>query len=174
MTFIKTATPLSMHINDGFSIEATAKVIRSHVLGMYVPSLFSGYLLDRFGTVKTMSAGAAALAGACVVALQGHSYLHYWYSLILLGIGWNFLYVGGTTMLTLTYSMSERFRAQAVNEFSVFGVSATASLLAGTVIHYFGWSVLVTLPLVPLAMTLVALFVVRQDGLLQRQTPGSV
>lgn len=170
MTLIMTATPISMHVHDGFAIEATANVIRSHVLGMYLPSLFSGFLMDRFGTVKIMIAGALALTGACIVGLQGHTYLHYWYALILLGVGWNFLYVGGTTMLTLTYSMSERFRAQAINEFAVFGISAAASLLAGAVIHYYGWTMLVTLPLLPLGLVLLGLFVVRQDRLLRRRS----
>ena len=168
MTLLMTATPISMHVNDGFGIEDTANVIRSHVLGMYLPSLFAGFLMDRFGTVKIMVAGVLALTGASFIGLHGHSYLHYWYSLILLGVGWNFLYVGGTSMLTLTYSMSERFMAQAINEFTVFGTSATASLLAGVVIHYFGWNLLVTLPLRPLALVFVGLFLIRRDRLLRR------
>ncbi len=174
MTLLMTATPISMHVNDGFTIEATANVIRNHVLGMYLPSLFSGFLMDRFGTVRIMIVGALALIGACAIGLQGHSYLHYSYALVLLGVGWNFLYVGGTTMLTLTYSMSERFRAQAINEITVFGTSATASLLAGVVIHYYGWNLLVMLPLVPLALVLICLFVVRQDGLLRRPSVRQV
>ncbi|MEQ9563459.1 MAG: MFS transporter [Woeseiaceae bacterium] len=168
MTLLKTATPISMHVNDGFPIDETARVIRAHVLGMYVPSLFSGYLMDRIGPVRIMMAGVIALACASLVALQGHAYLHYWYSLILLGIGWNFLYVGATTMLTLTYAAGERFRAQAINEFTVFGTSATASLLAGTVLYYFGWSTLIILPLLPLALVLAGLFVVRRNHLLRR------
>jgi hypothetical protein len=83
-------------------------------------------------------------------------------------MGWNFLYVGGTTMLTLTYSANERFRAQAINEFTVFGTSATASLLAGTVLYYFGWSTLVGLPLLPLVLVLAGLFLVRRNHLLHR------
>lgn len=168
MTLLMTATPLSMHINDGFPIEETSRVIQAHVLGMYVPSLFSGFLMDRFGSARIMMAGVIGLGAACLVALQGHAFTHYWYALVLLGVGWNFLYVGGTTMLTLTYSMSERFRAQAINEFVVFGTSATASLLAGTVIHYFGWSILVTIPLLPLLVVMAGLVLVRRDGLLRR------
>ncbi len=171
MTLIMTATPLSMHINDGFSIEDTAQIIRSHVLGMYVPSLFSGFLIERLGTVRMMSAGAFALLIASLIGMQGHTYLHYWYALILLGVGWNFLYVGGTTMLTLTYSMNERFKAQAVNEFTVFGTSATASLLAGTVIHLYGWYTLVVVPLPLLLLTLASLFLVRHDPLVKRLAP---
>lgn len=171
MTLIMTATPLSMHIKDGFSIEQTAQVIRSHVLGMYLPTLVSGYLMDRLGTVRMMSVGAVGLLAACIVALQGQSVMHYWYALVLLGIGWNFLYVGGTTMLTLTYTIGERFKAQAVNEFSVFGTSATASLLAGTVIFFFGWTTLVLIPLPLLLILSIGLFVIRRDARAGRLRP---
>ncbi len=171
MTLIMTATPLSMHINDGFSLEQTAGIIRSHVLGMYVPSLFSGFLIERLGTVRMMSFGGVALILASVFGMQGHTYMHYWYALVFLGVGWNFLYVGGTTMLTLTYSMNERFKAQAFNEFTVFGISATASLLAGTVIHLYGWFTLVIVPLPLLVLTLASLFFVRRDPLLRRLAP---
>ena len=171
MTLIMTATPLSMHIDDGFSLEETAGIIRSHVLGMYVPSLFSGFLIERLGTVRMMSIGGLALIVASVIGMQGHTYVHYWYALVLLGVGWNFLYVGGTTMLTLTYSMNERFKAQAVNEFTVFGISAIASLLAGTVIHLYGWYTLVLLPLPLLALIMSGLFLVRREPLVRRLAP---
>jgi predicted MFS family arabinose efflux permease len=173
MTLIMTATPLRMHINDGYSLEKTAGIIRSHVLGMYVPSLFSGFLIERLGTVRMMSSGALALIIASAIGMQGHTYIHYWYALVLLGVGWNFLYVGGTTMLTLTYSMNERFKAQAVNEFTVFGISATASLLAGTVIHLYGWYTLVIVPLPLLVLALASLFFVRRDPLVRRLAPKS-
>lgn len=173
MTLIMTATPLSMHIKDGFSLDETAHIIRSHVLGMYVPSLFSGFLIEKLGTVRMMSFGALALVIASLIGTQGHSYLHYWYALVLLGIGWNFLYVGGTSMLTVTYSMNERFKAQAVNEFTVFGTSATASLLAGTVIHLYGWYSLIIVPLPLLILILTSLFLVRHDPLVRRLVPKS-
>jgi len=171
MTLIMTATPLSMHINDGFSLEETAQIIRSHVLAMYVPSLFSGILIERLGIVRMMSIGGLALVIASMIGIQGHTYMHYWYVLVMLGVGWNFLYVGGTTMLTLTYSMNERFKAQAVNEFTVFGTAATASLLAGTVIHLYGWYTLALLPLPLLLLTLSSLFFVRGDSLVRRLAP---
>jgi len=168
MTLIMTATPLSMHINDGYSLEQTAHVIRSHVLAMYLPSLVTGLLLERLGISRLMTVGAMALTCACFIGLQGQSVTHYTFALVLLGVGWNFLYVGGTTMLTLTYSMSERFKAQAVNEFSVFGTSATASLLAGTVMYMYGWYTLVLVP-VPLLITILAgLYFVRHDPRLRR------
>jgi len=172
MTFVMTATPLSMHVHDGHSLEVTASVIRGHVLGMYVPSLFTGFLIERYGTVKIMTSGALALLAACVVGLQGQSVMHYWYALVLLGVGWNFLYVGGTTMLTYTYRMNERFKAQAVNEFCVFGTSAMGSLLAGTIIHAYGWFTLVTIPLLPLMLVLYGLFIVRKNAQVQRVAPS--
>lgn len=168
MTLVMTATPLSMHINDGYSIEQTASVIRAHVLGMYVPSLVSGFLIERLGVTRMMFFGALGLLATSIVALQGQSVSHYWGALILLGVGWNFLYVGGTTMLTYTYSKSERFQAQAANEFLVFGTSAVASLLAGTVMHYFGWSRLMFVPIPILLIIFTALLLVRRDPLLRR------
>lgn len=168
MTLIMTATPLSMNVHDGYSLEVTAGVIRSHVLAMYVPSLISGFLIERIGTVKMMGAGALALIAACVVGLQGHEVIHYWYTLVLLGIGWNFLYIGGTTMLTYTYRSQERFTAQGVNELCVFGTSAAASLLAGTVIHFYGWFTLVILPAPVLILILIGLFIVRRNTLVRR------
>lgn len=168
MTLIMTATPLSMHLNDGYSIEATSSVIRDHVLAMYVPSLAAGFLIDRVGVTRLMLVGAAGLLATSLIGLQGHSLLHYWWALVLLGIGWNFLYVGGTTLLTYTYSLAERFRAQAVNEFLVFGISATASLLAGTVMFYFGWTTLMLIPMPLLAAICAALLWTRRDPLLRR------
>lgn len=167
MTLIMTATPISMHINDGHSLEQTANVIRYHVLGMYVPSLVSGFLIERLGVVRMMFAGAFTLLLTSLIGLQGQTVLHYWWALLLLGVGWNFVYVGGTTMLTYTYSLRERFRAQAVNEFLVFGTAATASLLAGTVMHYFGWLRLMLIPVPILIIVCLALLFVRRDGLLR-------
>ena len=169
MTLVMTATPISMHVNDGHSLEQTTAVIRAHVLGMYVPSLVSGFLIERLGVARMMLAGAVILLGTSIIGLQGQSVLHYWWALVLLGVGWNFLYVGGTTMLTYTYSMEERFRAQAVNEFLVFGTAATASLLAGTVMHYFGWLRLMLIPIPILILVCVALLMVRRDSLLHRR-----
>ena len=168
MTFIMTATPLSMHVHDGFSLAVTADVISSHVLAMYLPSLISGFLIERRGTIRMMGLGALALIVASIVGLQGHEVVHYWYTLVLLGVGWNFLYIGGTTMLTYTYKPQERFAAQGLNEFSVFGASALASLLAGTVIHFYGWFTLVILPIPLLLLVLIGLFAVRGNVLVRR------
>jgi MFS family permease len=167
MTLIMTATPLSMHINDGYSLEQTAAVIRAHVLGMYVPSLAAGFLIEKLGVTRLMFVGAMGLLATSIIGLQGHSFMHYWWALLVLGVGWNFLYVGGTTLLTYTYSMEERFSAQAVNEFLVFGTSATASLLAGTVMHFFGWTTLMWVPIPILVAICIALLAVRKDPLLR-------
>lgn len=168
MTLVMTATPLSMTVNDGMPLALTASVIRAHVLAMYVPSLVSGFLIEKLGVVRMMFVGALALIATSVVGLQGHTLLHYWWALVLLGVGWNFMYVGATTMLTYTYSIAERYRAQGINEFLVFGSSATASLLAGTVMHYFGWFRLMLIPFPVLLLICVALFVVRKQALLRR------
>jgi len=168
MTLVMTATPLSMKINDGYSLAETAGVIRAHVLAMYIPSLVSGFLIEKLGVVRMMFVGVLAFAATSVVGLQGHAVLHYWWALVLLGVGWNFLYVGATTMLTYTYSIAERYRAQGLNEFLVFGSSATASLLAGTVMHYFGWLRLMLIPFPVLLVVCVALFMVRRQALLKR------
>lgn len=169
MTLVMTATPLGMHVNDGYSLEQTAGVIQAHVLGMYVPSLVAGFLIERVGVIRMMFVGALGLLAASIVGLQGHTVSHYWWALVLLGVGWNFLYVGGTTMLTYTYSMAERFRAQAVNEFLVFGTSAIASLLAGTVMHFYGWGPLMLIPMPILIIVCIALIAVRGNPLLPRK-----
>jgi hypothetical protein len=166
MTLVMTATPISMHITDGYSLENVATVIQIHVLGMYVPSLVAGFLIERIGVTRLMFLGALGLLATSIIGLQGHSVLHYWWALLLLGIGWNFLFVGGTTMLTYTYSMAERFRAQAVNEFLVFGASATASLAAGSVLYFFGWNTLMLVPIPMLLIISFALIWVRNNPLL--------
>ena len=166
MTLVMTATPISMHIYDGHTIEQTANVIRAHVLGMYVPSLFSGFLIQWLGVTRLMYAGAVILLATSIIGLQGQSVLHYGWALVMLGVGWNFMYVGGTTMLAYTYTLEERFRAQAVNEFLVFGSSAATSLLAGTMMHLFGWTTLMLIPMPILLAVGVALLMVRRNPVL--------
>lgn len=170
MTFIMTATPLSMHVVDGYSMEATANVIRSHVLAMYIPSLLSGFLIEKFGLSRIMMMGALGLFLASIAGLSGQSIFSYWVALVLLGIGWNFLYVGSTTMLTYTYKPNERFKAQGINEFCVFGVSALGSLLAGTIMYLYGWYTLVLIPIPFLIMIAVGLRMTKNETNLLLQT----
>lgn len=158
MTLIMTATPLDMHLAHGFSMADTSAVIRGHVLAMYLPSLVAGPLIAALGAPRVMLIGVVALLGTVFVGLQGQAYAHYWWALVLLGVGWNLLFVGGTALLMQTYRPNERYRAQAINEFSVFGASALASLLAGSAMHLLGWDALlltVTPVLVALLLALV-------------------
>jgi len=157
MTFVMTATPLSMHAVDGHNIAETASVIRAHVIAMYLPSLISGPLIGRFGALKLMTVGALAMLLTIGIGLSGQQVMHYWGALMVLGIGWNFLFVGGTTLLVSNYRQSEKFSAQAVNEFSVFGVSAVASLLAGVVIVQWGWPTLLLSATPAIALMLMAI-----------------
>ena len=147
MTLIMTATPLSMHIADDHSLEATGWVITSHIGAMYAPSLFSGFLIVRFGCRLIMIAGVITMSLSLMLGLQGQAVTHYWLSLVALGVGWNFLYVGDTTLLTRYYWPEERFKAQAFNEFCVFGVAALASLASGAALHYLGWRWLLIVPM---------------------------
>ncbi len=142
MSFVMTATPVSMHVMDDFSIEATAWVIQSHVMAMFIPSLFTGFLISRYGLTRVMLSGIVLMTVCVALAQVDRRFLHYWAGLVLLGAGWNFLFIGGTILLTRCYSPAERFKAQAVNDFAVFGFQALASLSAGTVIFMAGWEVL--------------------------------
>jgi predicted MFS family arabinose efflux permease len=142
MTYVMTATPLSMTVGIGYSLQEASDVIRAHVIAMYLPSLITPWLITTLGLSRVMALGTITLAATLGIGLLGHHLMHYWFSMVMLGIGWNFLFVGGTTQLVQSYHPSERFRAQALNDFSVFSASAAASLLAGVVLYYFGWSVL--------------------------------
>lgn len=149
MSFIMTATPISMHVVSHHSVEATTLVIQSHVLAMFLPSLASGHLIARFGERLIMLWGTALLAICVAISVTGHQVMHYWWGLVVLGVGWNFLFVAGTTLLTKSLDEADRHRGQAINEFTVFGAQALASLLAGFAVQAVGWVAinLVTLPL---------------------------
>ncbi len=150
MSFIMTATPISMHVVDGHDEVATARVIQVHLFGMYLPSLASGWIIAKFGDGPVIVAGTLLMAGCVAIAmLAGHSVLHYGWALGVLGLGWNLLFIASTTMLTKTYRARERVQAQTLNDFLVFGAQAMASLLAGLAVTTIGWERLnlATLPL---------------------------
>ena len=161
MVLVMTATPVSMHVVDGHSLAESAAVVQAHVLAMYLPSLATGYLVARFGAGFVMAVGALVLALAVAAGFLGREVMHYAVAMIALGVGWNFLYVGGTVLLSLAHRPQERFQAQAVNDFSVFGVSAVGSLSAGAMMHWFGWHGVLSAALVPVVAVVVALAVVR-------------
>lgn len=139
MSLIMTATPLELHTVRGYDLADTAFVIQSHVIAMFVPSLFSGFLIERFGAPRIILAGAALLATTIAGSLITEHFVHYWGALVLLGVGWNLQFVGSTVLLTGVYREEERFKVQAVNDFTVFGVQAVASLSAGALLFAVGW-----------------------------------
>jgi len=158
MSFIMTATPISMHVVDGHDAVATARVIQVHLLGMYLPSLASGWIIAKFGDRPVIVAGTLLMGGCvAIAAFAGHAVLHYGWALGVLGLGWNLLFIAATTMLTKTYRARERVQAQTLNDFLVFGAQAVASLLAGLAVTTLGWEKLnlATLPL--LAAVLIAM-----------------
>lgn len=138
MILAMTATPLAMiHHQHGLATAAT--VIQLHTLGMFLPSFFTGDLIARFGVVRVMLAGVVLLLGHVLAALSGTQFLSFAGALILLGVGWNFLYVGGTTLLTRTYTAQEAARAQATNDMTIFAVGLACSLGAGALLDTLGW-----------------------------------
>ncbi len=143
MSLVMTATPLNMHELCGFDLVSTKRVIQGHIASMFLPSLFGGFLIKRFGIGRILLAGACLYLVMMAIGLAGQELIHFWGTLILLGIGWNFLFVGGTALLPIAYRATERFKAQAINDFVVFGVQATASLGAGWLLFGFGWTVLI-------------------------------
>ncbi|MCS6947016.1 MAG: MFS transporter [Steroidobacteraceae bacterium] len=165
MSFIMTATPISMHEIDGFSSGATSAVITGHLLGMYLPSLATPFLVRWLGLRGMMLTGIAAMT-ACVsiAALLGHHFHHYFVGLFLLGAGWNLMFVAATTQLTRCYAPSERFRAQGFNDLLVFGTQALASLGAGAAIQSLGWVALNLWSLPPLVLAAVAVLALSRAG----------
>jgi MFS family permease len=152
MNLLMTATPLAMGF-CGLGYDASATVISSHVVAMFAPSFFTGHLIKRFGVLQVMTAGVACMLGCIGVALSGQMLTHFWWALVLLGIGWNFMYIGGTTLLTEAYRPAEKAKAQGVNEITVFAVQAVSAFSSGVLVNTEGWRTLnfVALPLVVVA-----------------------
>jgi MFS family permease len=152
MTLLMTATPLAMGF-CGHPYGAAAGVIAAHVVAMFAPSFFTGSLIQRFGVLPVIAAGVAIEIACVLVALSGEAVAHFWWALVLLGLGWNFTYVGGTTLLTETYRPAEKAKVQGLNEFIVFGVQALASLSSGVLVNAAGWNILnaAALPMLALA-----------------------
>jgi len=165
MVLLMSATPLSMkHSGHGFDV--STGVIQLHVLGMYVPSLFSGFLIARFGVMKILFAGMAFLGLTIWSASLGHGVHHYSAALLALGISWNFLFIGGSTLLTETYHDAERAKVQGINEFTGFTVSALAAGSAGVLLVTFGWQslLLVNLAILALVFVISLWYVVSERG----------
>lgn len=139
MSFVMTASPLAV-VAAGHGVDAAASVTRWHLVGMFAPSFFTGGLIARFGVLHILVAGALLLSASLAIALGGSGLLAFQASLFFLGVGWNFLFIGGTTLLTEAYAPAERAKTQAANEFLVFGTTALATLAAGTVQTGQGWA----------------------------------
>lgn len=156
MILAMTATPIAMLHHD-HTLGTAATVIQLHVLGMFVPSFFTGSLIARFGVLRIMQTGVVLFAGHILMTLTGTGFGSFAGALVLLGVGWNFLYIGGTTLLTTTYSAAEKARAQAINDMTIFAVGLTCSFGAGGLLEALGWETM-NLVLVPwLALTTASL-----------------
>jgi MFS family permease len=149
MNLLMTATPLAMGL-CGLPYSASASVISAHVVAMFSPSFFTGSLIKRFGVLKVMMAGVLVLFTCVAVGLSGQLVAHFWWALVLLGVGWNFTYIGGTTLLTEAYRPAEKAKAQGANEVVIFTVQGLSALSSGVLVNAAGWNTLnyVALPLI--------------------------
>ena len=142
MSTLMTATPISMNIMHGFSIFSTGLVIQIHVVGMFLPSLFTGNLIKKYGHQRLIYSGVFILFLCIMINYSFQTYVGYIVGLILLGVGWNFLFVSGTSLLVLSYKKEDRFLAQGVNDFVVFSTQSIGSLSAGFLLYLIGWKIL--------------------------------
>lgn len=150
MNLLMTATPIAMGI-CGHPFGDAAFVVSSHVIGMFAPSLFAGSLIKRFGVLNVILAGAALSVGCVAVALGGVDVAHFWLALVLVGVGWNFMYIGGTTLLTETYRPEEKAKAQGANDMCIFVMMVITSLTSGFLVSRAGWETVNLLALPVLA-----------------------
>ena len=150
MSYLMTATPLSMHHMQGHSLVETKWVIQSHIAAMYIPSLLTPFLVKKFALKGLLVFGSVIYIAVALIAFSGQEVMHYWWALILLGIGWNFLFLTGTSLLPQSYKACERHKVQATNDFVLFGFQAFASLMAGWVLFTGGWNyvVITSLPFI--------------------------
>ncbi len=164
MAIIMTATPLHMHLVNKFTLFETSIVIQLHVIGMFLPSLFSGDLIKRFGNTNIIYAGV----GILFLSIFTNTYFDFYYSymlgLILLGIGWNFLFVSGSSLLVVSYEEKDKFTAQGLNDFIVFSTQGIGSLSAGFLLYFSNWAVinLLCVPLLIIVL-IVSMFAARHN-----------
>jgi MFS family permease len=140
MSLIMVGTPIAMHVLHHFTMNKTTIVMQSHLIAMYLPSLFVGYLAGRLGNLYVSFIGIICLILCIIINFTGFTFTHYLVALMLLGVGWNFSFICATTILTESYLPQARFKMQAINDFFVFGVNAIASLSSGSLVLHIGWS----------------------------------
>ncbi len=170
MILAMTATPLAM-VHHQHALGTAATVIQLHVLGMFLPSFFTGALIARFGVLRIMLTGVVLFIGHVLMTLTGTGFGSFASALVLLGMGWNFMYVGGTTLLTSTYRPAERARAQAINDMTIFAVGLACSFSAGGLLKTLGWQSmnLVLIPWLAVAAASLAWLGMRQRAHLAEQ-----
>ncbi|SDU34012.1 MFS transporter [Halopseudomonas salegens] len=168
MLMVMTATPLAMSA-QGLEMSHVAQVMQWHVLGMFAPSFVTGHLIARFGLLRLLLAGCMLFGASVLVALSGNQLGHFVAALVLLGIGWNFLFIGGSSLLTQCHNESERGKVQGINDLLIFSLVTLASLLAGTLLHSLGWIGL-NLAMLPAIGVVLALLLVYRQALRIRQT----
>ncbi len=139
MSFLMTATPISMHVMEKISIVKTGLVIQLHIAAMFLPSLITGNLIKKFGHSKIMYSGVFLFSITIFTSLFEQNFINYLIALIFLGFGWNFLFISGTSLLVLSYKEAEKFKAQGFNDLIVYTVQALASLSAGIFLNLTSW-----------------------------------
>jgi len=157
MSFVMTGTPISMHNHFGHSLADTKWVIQSHIAAMFLPSLITPWLFRLFGIRGLMTTGLACYGLTIIIGLIDSSVMGFWLQLVILGIGWNFLFISGTTLLPRTYLKGEKFKAQAFNDSVIFSTQAIASLSAGWAISSTSWQAMLLVCLIPIGFMLVTL-----------------
>lgn len=172
MAFVMTGTPLSMHHHFGHSLQDTKWVIQSHIAAMFLPSLIMPWLIKRLTIKGVMVGGLLCYSVTIVVGLMDTSVDGFWFQLVMLGVGWNCLFVSGTALLPTTYQEGEQFKAQAFNDGTVFSVQAVASLSAGLVISTYNWQVVLLLCLIPMAIMLLFLLRSLQPAKVSAESAG--
>ena len=161
MTFLMTATPLSMHVMEKMSLDKTSMVIQFHVASMFLPSLLTGHLIKKIGHSLVMYAGMFLYCITILISFFDQTYMNYMFALIFLGLGWNFLFISGTSLLVLTYKEEEKFKAQGLNDFIVYSIHATGSLSAGILIVLTNWKFM-NMMCIPL-LIIIVLTILRAD-----------
>ncbi|PDH20133.1 MAG: MFS transporter [Pelagibacterales bacterium MED-G42] len=161
MTFLMTATPLSMHVMEKMSLDKTSMVIQFHVASMFLPSLLTGHLIKKIGHSLVMYAGIFLYCITILISFFDQTYMNYMFALIFLGLGWNFLFISGTSLLVLTYKEEEKFKAQGLNDFIVYSIHATGSLSAGILIVLTNWKFM-NMMCIPL-LIIIVLTILRAD-----------
>lgn len=151
-----TAAPVAM-VNAGHSVNSAALGIQWHLLAMFAPSFFTGRLMGRFGKERVAAVGMVLIAVSAAVALSGMAVANFWLSLMIMGVGWNFSFIGATAMVTDCHTAEERGKAQGANDFFVFGATAIVSFLAGAVLNTSGWEAINWLLFPPVALILAPL-----------------